>query len=386
MPQSLSDDPRQLPVDDIRTKQSTLPTASARQPLSTSPVIFNKDSAVAGQLTSLDGLEPIRSIIVRSFSPLISVYASDDTNGLVRRKGIYGGLCSLLKPFGERVHGQVTIRHSKGSSKSFDDFGIRFVPFPSPEDISFSNSSERFSSSSQSAKVEDNYTQSSGGTGGVGSLSSIEEILGLLVGGSGNLQAGVRDGLATEPDTEAAFSAVFLHFLKKLLSRGPSRPHETLARPIACLIAVSSQNPTPIETLRDLYNDTRQQSGQMHNWAGDELLRYYVLVHDDDHDDISKSMTLFNLMKRHFGLHCHLLRIRGRECNPLEPERASFPTCEWLTAEQELVSLGQKGMVARFLSPLLLTQCDQSKIPELMFLTNSFLRQTQLSFAHLCEN
>ena len=55
--------------------------------------------------------------------------ASADTEELVRCKGISGGLCGLLRPFGEQVQGKVTVRDSAGASNSIEQFGIQFVDF-----------------------------------------------------------------------------------------------------------------------------------------------------------------------------------------------------------------------------------------------------------------
>ncbi len=62
------------------------------------------------------------NLILKSFVPHIAVYGSQDVDDLVREKGFGGGLWELLRPFGERIQGKVTIRDSNGGARAWDDF------------------------------------------------------------------------------------------------------------------------------------------------------------------------------------------------------------------------------------------------------------------------
>ena len=44
-------------------------------------------------------------------------------------------------------------------------------------------------------------------------------------------------------------------------------------------------------------------------------------------------------MKRHFGLHCHLLRLRSASCTQSDEEAEELPTSEWLSADEQLSQL-----------------------------------------------
>lgn len=68
-----------------------------------------------------------RQLIVKSYAPRVAVYASADTDDLVKEKGFNDGLRGLLRPYGEHIQGRVIVRDSVGSSKTWDDFGIRIV-------------------------------------------------------------------------------------------------------------------------------------------------------------------------------------------------------------------------------------------------------------------
>ena len=77
-------------------------------------------------------------------------------------------------------------------------------------------------------------------------------------------------------------------------------------------------------------------------YANPEYLRYYVLVHDEDRDDFAKSSALFDQMKRHFGLHCHLLRLRSTSPAQQDEDTERVPLCEWLSPKEDL-TLGNGG-------------------------------------------
>ncbi|KAL1652961.1 hypothetical protein SLS61_004582 [Didymella pomorum] len=274
-----------------------------------------------------------RTIIQRAFVPHIAVLADAETEALVRGKGIDGGFLELLRPFGEQVPGKVTIRDSIGASKSHDDFGVRFVG------------------------VEDAYPDLRGGqrssseaprrprrTGG--DVPQIEEVVDRhLQYSEFNHQDPNADYMNKgEPaaHAEGAGSPFYTLYLRRLLSGLPIVPHETFAHPVAGIIAISSSNPHPIEELRRLYN--RQHDGDLRfpQWVENDFLRYYVLVHDEENGDIAKSNQTFDSMKRHFGLHCHLLRLKSQECIPSDDDSVRLPTCEWMSAGEELTEIQKR--------------------------------------------
>ena len=287
-----------------------------------------------------------KDIILQAFLPRVAVYASADTEELIRLKGIYGGFRGLLRPFGEKIQGRVVIRDSVGASKNCENFGIHFIKLgEKPESLTTYDIRD----DKRGAAEESNYLKSSSVTATTsGTISvAIEEVVDRYMRD--------EDLRYTNTNRErSAFPTVLQHtrreslsyytlYLRKLLSSMPMVPHETFSQPVACIIAISSQSLAPIETLRDLYSDTRQGDKSVPSWAGDEYLRYYVLIHDEEHDDITRSTALFEQMKRHFGLHCHLLRIRSTECVPTDDDSIKFPACEWLTAEEELIHLRRQG-------------------------------------------
>ncbi|KAE9978111.1 hypothetical protein EG327_007519 [Venturia inaequalis] len=310
-----------------------------------------------GGITPLAGTqgrpdEP-RNLILRSFVPHVGVVASADTEEILREKGFHGGFLELIRPFGELVHGKVTIRNSVGASTSWDDFGIRFMGLkdalgtPRPP---MQRKSTDTRPDTPSSKLSGSTARSSSVIPRVGGdVAQVEEAVDRhlsfaeLQGPSG----GSTDYLNhKEHDTASklpgATSPFYSLYMRRLLSGFPMSTHETFSHPVACVIAISSRNPSPIDELRRLYTSTNTGDDRLPMWVNNEFLRYYVLVHDEDHDDISKSTALYEQMKRHFGLHCHLLRLRSAQCVPSDDDSVRLPISEWLPAAEELSEISRR--------------------------------------------
>jgi hypothetical protein len=312
-----------------------------------------------GALTPIVGtqgrLDEPRNLILRSFVPHVGVVASSDTEEILREKGFHGGFLELIRPFGELVHGKVTIRNSVGASTSWDDFGIRFMGLkdalglPRPPVVRKSTETR---ADPQSGRLSGSTAASSFAIPRVGGdVAQVEEAVDRhlsfaeLQGPSGVTTDYLNHKeKETTPKLPASTSPFYSLYMRRLLSGFPMSPHETFSHPVACVIAISSRNPNPIDELRRLYTSTNTGNDRLPMWVNNEFLRYYVLVHDEDHDDISKSTTLYEQMKRHFGLHCHLLRLRSAQCVPSDDDSVQLPISEWLPAAEELAEISRRGM------------------------------------------
>lgn len=284
-----------------------------------------------------------RNLITQAFVPNIAVYTSEDTNELARDKGFSQGLWEILRPFGEQVQGKVTIRDSIGASRIWDDFAVRFTQL--------GDGLLQTPASNHASKVDlgttDGTTGSPAGqpsrTGG--DVDQIEQLVERHLSYAEGASSSIEEDYLNFKDVHAILpstSPFYTLYLKRLLSGLPLVPHETFSHPVACIIAISSRNANPIETLRQLYDDTSRGAKRMPMWVSGEFLRYYVLIHDEEKDDVTKSLHLFEQMKRHFGLHCHLLRLRSSQCLPTDDDSTPLPRCDWMTASEELSEIEMK--------------------------------------------
>jgi trafficking protein particle complex subunit 8 len=252
----------------------------------------------------------------------------------------------LIRSFGETIPGKLTVRNSIGSSSTFDDFGIRFVGLKDglglPSNRSSLEQGSRLSRDRNDGIHGPRLVWSRTG----GEISHIEDVVdkhlswaehqaGGLLPDLPDLRRDSRDGVEVSP--------FYSLYLRRLLSGIPLTPHETFAHPVACVVAISSRNPTPLEELRRLYSSTNTGDHRLPQWVNNEFLRYYVLVHDEENDDIKKSTALFDQMKRHYGLNCHLLRIRSTQAIPSDDDSYRLPLCDWISASEELYEIRRRG-------------------------------------------
>ncbi|KAK4494396.1 hypothetical protein PRZ48_014694 [Zasmidium cellare] len=292
----------------------------------------------SGQVSS----NHVKDLILRAFAPHVSVLASQDTEELVRHKGISGGLLELLRPFGEHVPGKVTIRDSIGVSRSWEDFGIRFTGVK--DGLESPRAADRKSTDSASNRTPRTslleFKPARLRTGG--DVPQVEELVERHLTFAEENSGPVDDYISAKDSGLADPSAVspfYSLYLRRLLSGLPMVPSETLSHPVAAVIAISSRSPQPIEELRSLYDASNSGEQRLPQWVHNEFLRYYVLIHDEDYDDITKSMALYDQMKRHFGLHCHLLRLRSTQCVASDDDSLKLQHCEWTAAAEELAEI-----------------------------------------------
>lgn len=283
--------------------------------------------------------EEPRQIILSSFAPRVAIYTSPDTQDLIKEKGFNEGLRGLLRPFGELIQGKVFIRDSVGSSRGWDDFGVRFMDGTTLQSWSkWINREEESDAEQESSQPSGFYEHDS--------TIAIDKIISYHLRSESTRSERISNSVNHKHLTSkwtATEEPVHIKHLRKLLSSMSTVPYETFTHPVACIIAISSRNSAPIETLRQLYASTARESNLLPLWISTECLRYYVLIHDEENDDITKSTALFDLMKRHFGLHCHLLRLRSSQCVPTDDDVVQVPHCEWLAAEEELVKIHMAG-------------------------------------------
>lgn len=332
LPQSLPQRPLTPTTSSISKSRS--PSVSRSQSHERSSV---SSRGTSPSVISNDSNQENRQTIVRSYAPRVAVYASTDTEEFVRGKGFKDGLYGLLRPYGERLQGKVIIRDSIGSSKAWEDYGIRFLDSQhlqrsNPHQLAGGAFDQKYQDPVNGSQFASEHSQDWPSSDPETAIDQVLDREGTSLGhANGNFEL-------DEKNQKSRPQSLQLHktYLRKVLSDAPLVPYETFSHPVACVIAVSSRHPAPIEALRQLYASTGHGSNRTLAWVGTDYLRYYILIHDEEKDDITKSTALFDLMKRHFGLHCYLLRLRSSQCVETDDDSIRVPLCEWLSAREEM--------------------------------------------------
>lgn len=289
-----------------------------------------------------------RLLTLRGIVPHVSVLPSSDTEELLRHKGINGGLLELLRPFGERIPGRVVIRDSTGASRPWDDYGVRFTGVR--DGLEDPILASKPGPDGPASDVLPEYRPARLRTGG--DVRQIDEDIERHIAHAEWQPTTTTTTTTTDylnfkdktPDA-SQLNPFYSLYLRRLLCGIPLSPHETFSHPVALVIAISSRNPSPIEELRSLYTSSNSGQYSLPQYVNNEFLRYYVLIHDEDYDDIKTSTSLFEQMKRHFGLHCHLLRLRSNQCLPSDDDSMPLPSCQWISAAEELAEIADRGMI-----------------------------------------
>jgi len=192
------------------------------------------------------------SLLLKSYIPHVAIYTSQDTADLAKEKGFKDGLWELLRPFGERVQGKVSIRDSNGSSRAWEDFSIRFVQLGANIEAPDIATSGGKKAGSLANGMSENTAKEKR------KLEDVESVVERhLRYAEDSVQGLPHHGHLTRQglDVEAT-SPYYSLYLRRLLSGIPVSAHETFSHPVACVVAISSRSKSPIEELRQLYNET----------------------------------------------------------------------------------------------------------------------------------
>jgi len=228
--------------------------------------LFQIPSADAdASLSTSDEVRANIASITQAFGPTIAVVASRECEEMIREKG-YSGLLDILRPFGDRIEGKVIIRDSQAMSNSVEDFSVKFVDFHYyPQSLSNGRDVAAHGPYAPTKRAAPQYIPG-------GDLLAIERLL--------------ERHVETADSKDGSGSGEYSFFLRRVLSAVPLSAHETFSHPVACVLAVSSRHPEPIDALLGLYNTTNNAPIPRYIDAG--FLRYYVLIHDEEKDNIDK--------------------------------------------------------------------------------------------------
>lgn len=327
--------------ESILIRPASQPDQLSREP----GFVYSARSGSPAHLKSSD--EDLRETIFASFAPRIAVVASEDTDEIAKEKGFSKGFYGLLRPFGEKVSGKVVIRDSVGASKTWENFGVRLIQCAQDQQPVSSSTDQKQSKQGNESQVVKEYSpQSSSSPVPYDQQDPINAIIEVSLQSMSVLSESSKiehENDEKKLQSQGKPSSTYVLYIRKLLSGTLQVPHETFCHPVACIIAVSSRNQGPLETIRQLYSISGRANIKIPPWVSVDYLRYYVLVHDEDRDDVTKSTALFDLMKRHFGLHCYLLRIRSAQCVETDDDSFPMPECIWTSAAEEKEDLEESG-------------------------------------------
>jgi hypothetical protein len=271
------------PVISSKSRPVLLRTSTIKSSSSTSSLTSYFGTPSFDSPTRVSGNEDAKSLICRAFVPHVAVHVSEDTDQLAKEKG-FENFYEMVRPYGEDLHGRLTVRDSQGYSNSYDDFGVRFVGLRE-----MAASGEKWETG-MSRGVNGHRADEDLKVYLGGNVEEVEDLVDL------HLQR--QEMNASSPDGHQDQQFFYLHYLRRLLSALPVAPHETFSHPVACVIAISSRNSAPIETLRNLYASGNRVP--LPKYVNTDYLRYYVLVHDEDRDDITKSVCSLPFLPQRF--------------------------------------------------------------------------------------
>ncbi|KAF9320941.1 Trafficking protein particle complex 8 [Podila horticola] len=234
-----------------------------------------------------------RELVTKVMSPRIAVVASQGANELCQANHL-ASVVDLFRPFGEHIEGRVTVHGSMGLPSAIDNFTLRFTEMDQLEEPD-AKTSERWLSEVVRASANDFEDRFQ--------IKSREQV--------------TPDYLHAPPEKVYPWYAKYRDVF---FMTGGVSDHETFEHPVACVIAVSSLSPDPINEIHQLNNLSTPSIVFEKTFMDPSLLKYYVLIHDCTKGNLDNALEILDRMRRTFGLHCNILKI-----NSVDPESASLP-------------------------------------------------------------
>ncbi|CAG8460304.1 5163_t:CDS:10 [Ambispora gerdemannii] len=235
-----------------------------------------------------DTSQSAKDFITRVLSPRVAVVSSQDAD-MACRANNFSNFLELIRPFGERYEGRITARDSQGLPNPIEGFTFRFADLACLE-----QPDNQIIAKLLSEKVK-SYC------GDPKQLNEVQHI---------SSKADLTERyLKASQDDITPWYAEYRRFFFKLT--GVSE-HETFEHPVACIIVVSSLNPDPLNQFAQLFDDNILPAPIYEKGFMDpNILKYYVLLHDNHKTSLEHSEAIFDQMKRKFGLNCHLLELNS---------------------------------------------------------------------------
>jgi trafficking protein particle complex subunit 8 len=273
-----STDALQAPLPSLRSASplSQILRSAAASSTSSLSSVFQFTSTDADLLSfPSDEIRARQAIIAQAFGPTVAVVASRECEEMIRTKG-FTGLLDLFRPFGDCIQGKVNIRDSQAVTSYIEDFSVKFIDFHHYAQSLSNGRDTRDQGPYAPKRTAPSYIPG-------GDLAALERLMEHYVESAQDNQEENGESKAGENKRQ---EGEYSFFLRRMLSAFPISAHETFLHPVACVLAVSSHHTEPIDALLGLYNTTN--NAPLPRYIDEGFLRYYVLIHDEDRDDVDK--------------------------------------------------------------------------------------------------
>ncbi|KAG9298934.1 hypothetical protein G9A89_015956 [Geosiphon pyriformis] len=228
-----------------------------------------------------------KDFVTRVLSPRVAVVSSADADAVCRTSN-FPTFLDLIKPFGERIEGKVTVRDSQNLPNPIEGFAVRFADLAHLEQPNTQLTSKLLADKVKQYAKDTNLLND-------------------------------HQPIASKTDvTERYLKAIkyeitpwYAEYCRLFFTLNGVSEHESFEHPVACIIAISTSNPDPINTLNQLFNANTPAPIYEKGFMDPNILKYYVLLHDDHKVSLEHSKAVYEKTKRTFGLHCHLIKLNS---------------------------------------------------------------------------
>ncbi|CAG8459139.1 6976_t:CDS:10 [Ambispora leptoticha] len=228
-----------------------------------------------------------KDFVTRVLSPRIAIVSSQDADTACRKNN-FTNFFEFIRPFGERYEGKITVRDSQGLSNTIEGFTFRFADLACLEQpdnqIIAKLLADKVKSNCGDPKQQNEFPP----------ISSKADV--------------TEKYLTVSQDDITPWYAEYRRLFFQLT--GVSE-HETFEHPVACIIVVSSLDSDPLNQFAQLFDDNMPAPIYEKGFMDPNILKYYVLLHDNHKASLEHSEAIFDQMKRKFGLNCYLLKLNS---------------------------------------------------------------------------
>ncbi|GAA98075.1 hypothetical protein E5Q_04757 [Mixia osmundae IAM 14324] len=248
------------------------------------------------------------SSVEQATCPRIAIFATESVHQICQRNGL-PNLSTLLRPWEHSVE-RVAVRISTYDSQQHAVFPLLLN------------------------EIEDILQDDLEVTGEVEAAGDLLDALGTRI--SRQSDAWLAQGL-----DEAQERPWYRIFKEAVIARRPITSYDTFGHPVAAWLCVSASEPSPLESLARLYAATsRETLFADKKYIDPSMFRYYVILHDNLHDDSNATKELLEQVKRAYGVHCAVLPI----CAFAAANRGiAGPLSERWSAESEIPNTRSDG-------------------------------------------